>query len=127
MFVYICCAGGMTSSLLCENIKKSATSNLKVHLDNITDATYDFQLGKLKEFDIVLGYGSASIITESFIKDYNLNNIINLILISPQVRFELNRIQRVMRPYNTPVSVIDMKTFGTMNGRKMIDEILKYK
>ena len=127
MFVYICCAGGMTSSLLCENIKKSASSDLRVYLDNITNVAIDFSSNKLKEFDIILGYGSASAITESFLKDYNLDNIIDLILISPQVRFEFNRIEKVVSPYNISVELIDMKTFGTMNGKKIINEILKYK
>lgn len=127
MFVYICCAGGMTSSLICENIKKSAKSDLKIYLDALTNAASDFQLGKLNDFDIILGYGAASAITNMFIIENDLDKILDLVLISPQVRFELPRIKKIMNPYNVPVSTIEMRTFGTMNGSKMIEEILKYK
>lgn len=127
MFVCICCAGGMTSSLLCENIKKSAKSDLKIYLDTITNAASDFQLGKLNDFDIILGYGAAGAINNMFIIENDLDKILDLVLISPQVRFELPRIEKVMAPYKIPVSTIEMRTFGTMNGSKMIEEILKYK
>lgn len=127
MFVYICCAGGATSSLLCENIKKSAIGKLKVHLDPISLVVSDLKSGKLDDYDIILGYGAASSITYNFVNEYNLNELLDLVLIAPQVRFEVGNIQKVMNPYNIPAELIDMKTFGYMNGDKILDKILSYK
>lgn len=127
MFVYICCAGGATSSLLCEKIKKSAIGKLKVHLDPILLVASDLKAGKLDDYDIILGYGAASAITDNFVNEYNLNKLLDLVLIAPQVRFEINNIQKVMNPYNIPTEGIDMKTFGYMNGDKILDKILSYK
>lgn len=51
---------------------------------------------------------------------------IDLVLISPQVRFLLNSISKLVSPFNIPCSVIDMRTFGTMNGKEGLKLIQKY-
>ncbi|WP_369334592.1 PTS sugar transporter subunit IIB, partial [Clostridium tertium] len=62
----------------------------------------------------------------SSIKEYNLNNIIDLILICPQVRYLISSIKKLTSPYNINCDVLDMKTFGTMNGEKALKDIMKY-
>lgn len=127
MFVYICCAGGLTSSLLCEKIQNCSTEDFKIHINPIRTIVSEINSGKLNEFDLILGYGDVGRFNQSFISELNLSESLDLLLISPQVRFELNRIRKVLAPYNIPSDSIDMLDFGTMNGAKLIKTILSYK
>lgn len=43
----------------------------------------------------------------------------DVILLGPQVRFELNKVKELCP--NCPVDVIDMVAYGTMNGKKVIE------
>ncbi len=54
------------------------------------------------------------------------NKFVDLILVSPQVRFHVKRIQKLLEKYNIPCEGIDMKTFGMMDGKKGLENIKKY-
>lgn len=124
MLVYICCAGGATSSLFCSKIKKASKENT-ILVDNIMTIISNFKEYN-ERYKFILAYGPAEFIKESSIKEYNLNNIIDLILICPQVRYLLSSIKKLISPYNINCDVLDMKTFGTMNGEKALKDIMKY-
>lgn len=47
----------------------------------------------------------------------------DIILLGPQVRFELNKIKKMFP--DKPVDVINMKDYGMMNGKKVLDDTLK--
>lgn len=127
MVVYICCAGGGTSSLLCKKISKVSKDNFKIYMDSIETIISDLKASNLSEYDLVLAYGPVGLLTKSFIEEYEIYNFIDLVFLAPQIRFEIKRVKTILTPYNIPVETIDMKTFGTMNGEKMLDEILTYK
>lgn len=127
MIVYICCAGGATSGMLCTKIKAAASKEMKIHIDSIDYVLKEVSNGGLKGFDIIFAYGAASLVTKNYIKDRDFDKYIDLILVSPQVRFEIPRIKDVVLPYNIPCEGIDMRTFGVMNGGKILDIILDYK
>lgn len=46
----------------------------------------------------------------------------DIILLGPQIRFELKKVQAAV---TCPVQVIDMSTYGTMNGKKLMEEVIK--
>jgi cellobiose PTS system EIIB component len=46
----------------------------------------------------------------------------DVVLIGPQVKFELRKVQGLL---SCPVEVIDMLSYGTLNGRKVLDQAKK--
>lgn len=46
----------------------------------------------------------------------------DVVLLGPQVRFELRKVQGLL---NCPVDVIDMVSYGTLNGKKVLEQALK--
>ncbi|MDU5110809.1 MAG: hypothetical protein E6248_10195 [Clostridium sp.] len=124
MLVYICCAGGATSSLFCSKIKKASNKD-NVLVDDLMTILTDFEELKSK-YDYILAYGPAGFIRESSIGDYALDKIIDLILVCPQVRYLVPSIKKVTEPYNISCDSLDMKTFGTMNGEKALKDIIEF-
>ncbi len=53
----------------------------------------------------------------------NVGKEADVILLGPQIRFKLNDIKKLCP--NTPVEVIDTATYGMMDGKKVITNILK--
>ncbi len=47
----------------------------------------------------------------------------DIILLGPQVRFNLSNVQKQLP--GKPVEVIDMRAYGTMNGEAVINEVKK--
>ncbi|WP_194191446.1 PTS sugar transporter subunit IIB [Clostridium chrysemydis] len=124
MVVYICCAGGATSGLFCNKIKKEYEKLGKsVYVDDIYTISRAFKKEELEDYDVILAYGPAEKVTSSFIRDYNIDKFINLILVSPQVRYRVNDINKVLEGKNIPCAPIDMKVFGTMNGKLGLETI----
>lgn len=124
MLVYICCAGGATSSLFCSKIKKASNKD-NVLVDDLMTILTDFKEIKNK-YEYILAYGPAGFIRESAIIDYSLDKIIDLILVCPQVRYLVPSIKKVTEPYNITCDSLDMKTFGTMNGEKALKDIIEF-
>lgn len=52
-------------------------------------------------------------------------NDVDIILLGPQVRFLLSKIQKAVEAKGTPVAVIDSIDYGTMNGPKVLEKALK--
>ncbi|MDO9592261.1 MAG: PTS sugar transporter subunit IIB [Firmicutes bacterium HGW-Firmicutes-20] len=46
----------------------------------------------------------------------------DVVLLGPQVRFELKKVQGML---TCPVDAIDMVSYGTLNGRKVLDQAKK--
>lgn len=124
MIVYVCCAGGLTSSLFCSHIKSEAKDK-EILVDSIEIVFDLYKKGQLDKYDYVLAYGAAEKVNKAFVDEYNFKELIDLILISPQVRFLLNSISKLVSPFNIPCNVIDMRTFGTMNGKEGLKLIEK--
>lgn len=121
MLIYVCCAGGITSSLLASKIKGAASKN-NVAVTDIFTALKEPELQK--EHDFVLAYGPIELFSrnraDDFIKD------IDAILICPQVRYLESSTRKAVEPHNPNchITSLDMKLFGTMNGEKAFEDIL---
>ncbi|ASP28435.1 PTS system, cellobiose-specific IIB component [Spiroplasma corruscae] len=91
--VLLACAAGLSTSMMVQKMKEAAK---KQGLDyEIWAQPVSTAISKVNEVDYVL--------------------------LGPQVRYELNRFLKESK--ETPVEVIDMKAYGTMNGEAVINAI----
>ncbi|MCA1924278.1 PTS sugar transporter subunit IIB [Buttiauxella noackiae] len=94
--IFLCCAAGMSTSMLVERMKQSAASrNIEVDITAVP----------VSEFD--------QIITDA-----------DVILLGPQVKFQLQSISSAAAPHGVPVAAIDMMLYGSMQGDKVLDQAL---
>ena len=94
--IFLCCAAGMSTSMLVERMKQSAASR---------DIDVDITAVPVSEFDQI-------------IEDADV------ILLGPQVKFQLQRLSSVAEPQGVPVAAIDMMQYGSMQGDKVLDHAL---
>ncbi len=91
------CAAGMSTSMLVEKMKKSA-SERSIEVD--INAYPESELSKrVDEIDVAL--------------------------LGPQVRFMLDKAKEICDPKNVPVEVINTMDYGMMNGAKVLDRALE--
>lgn len=115
MILYICCAGGMTSSFFCKNICKEAS--VSTYMDSISPVLKNLDTIKNKA-ELIIMYGPATYFNENTMKKYNLKDDLIGIWVAPQVRHLTLSLKELMKDYQIPVETIDMKIYGTMNGKK---------
>lgn len=95
--ILLCCAAGMSTSLLVEKMKEAALQR---------GADVFIQAVPVAEFEENLDHA-------------------DIILLAPQVRYELNHLQDIVAPAGKRVAVIDMKDYGLMAGDAVLDKALK--
>ena len=97
--IMLVCAAGMSTSLLVTKMEGAAK-----------DAGYDAKI-------FALPFSDAPRVLED----------VDVILLGPQVRFNLGKIKEEAAKVNPglPVDVIDMKDYGMMNGAKVLDFALE--
>lgn len=94
--IFLCCAAGMSTSMLVERMKQSASSrNIEVTIEAVPVSDFD------------------QIITDA-----------DVILLGPQVKFQLQSLTRAAEPHGVPVAAIDMMQYGSMQGDKVLDHAL---
>lgn len=120
MLVYICCSGGATSGMLCQKIAEA--SHKTVTAGYIYDLLRDMEQ-LLSEYELVLACGPVDVLHESNFKHLGLEGKVDCILISPQVRFMAPMVKGYFDNLHIPLDVIEMRTFGTMNGAKVWENI----
>ena len=49
---------------------------------------------------------------------------VDIVLLGPQVRFQKPQVDALVKG-RIPVEVIDMRLYGTMNGKAILDQVLK--
>ncbi|QKJ85513.1 PTS system, cellobiose-specific IIB component [Paramixta manurensis] len=96
MRIVLCCAAGMSTSMLVSKMKAEAQKrDLDVRIDAVPVAEFE------------------RIITDA-----------DVVLLGPQVQFEAPRLRELAAPLGKPVAVIDMMDYGTMRGDKVLDKAL---
>lgn len=95
--IMLVCSAGMSTSLLVTKMKKAADD-------------------KGLAMDIFA-------CSESEAKDHY--NKVDIILLGPQVRFLLSKIQKSVEGLGIPVAVIESIDYGTMNGPVVLEKALK--
>lgn len=94
--IFLCCAAGMSTSMLVERMKQSAANR---------DIDVEITAVPVSDFD--------QIITDA-----------DVILLGPQVKFQLQSISSAAAPHGVPVAAIDMMQYGSMQGDKVLDQAL---
>ena len=98
MKIVLCCAAGMSTSLVVERMKKAAAE-------------------RGVETEIV-AYGEPLV-------QKGLAETPDILLLGPQVRYLLNKMKALYEPQGTHVAVIDMRDYGMVNGAKILESALK--
>lgn len=94
--ILLCCAAGMSTSMLVKKMQQAADEQaLKTMINAISISDIEEYL---QEYDVVL--------------------------LGPQVKYELARITELAAPLNKPVAVINMMDYGTMRGDKVLETAL---
>lgn len=52
-------------------------------------------------------------------------NKADVIILGPQIRYMLNKISQLVEDKNKPVYAADMRAYGTVNGKVLLEEALK--
>jgi len=94
--VVVLCAAGMSSSLICTSITNAATKR-----------------------GIVLNIYATPIMTY---KELDYNGV-SVILLAPQVRFQLDEVRKYLESLNIPIDQISFVDYGMVRGDKILDQI----
>ena len=93
------CASGMSTSILVRKIEEAAAK---------------------REIEVsVAAYPESEMVT--------LLDQIDVALLGPQVRFFLDKAQKLCGPAHVAVDVINQMDYGMMNGSKVLDQAIKLK
>ncbi|EBR8158584.1 PTS sugar transporter subunit IIB [Salmonella enterica subsp. enterica serovar Morehead] len=95
--IILCCAAGMSTSLLVQRMAEAASKR------NVDISIKAIPVAEFKE---------------------NLQDA-DLVLLGPQVKFELQKIQAVAEPAGKKVAVIDMMDYGMMKGEVVLEKALR--
>jgi len=96
MRIVLCCAAGMSTSMLVERMQKSAQKR---------GLAVDINAVPVSEFERILPDA-------------------DIILLGPQVQFQHSRLSAIASPLGKLVSVIDMMDYGMMRGEEVLDKAL---
>ena len=66
----------------------------------------------------------AEIIDEKFIRRYHFEYHMQAIWLAPQMRYLKDSMKKKLNCFDIPIHIIDMKTFGKMDGKQALQDIL---
>lgn len=96
MRIVLLCAQGMSTSLLVERMKDAAL-DLGVNVEIEAHAFDSFEK-QLETADVIL--------------------------LGPQIRYKKNELFSKAKVENKPIDIIDMTAYGTINGKKVLEQAL---
>lgn len=95
--IMLCCAAGMSTSMLVQKMRAEAEKrSLAVEINAYPVAEIEQQLAQA-----------------------------DVVLLGPQVQFELARLSEISAPLGKPVAVIDMMDYGTMRCDRVLDKAIQ--
>ena len=96
MRILLCCAGGFSTNMLMQNMKKVVKESAKLNEDDFkfTAIPADSLEAEIDNWDIVL--------------------------VGPQVSHKVDFIESVCKPKNVPFTVIDKDVYGQMEGATVL-------
>ncbi len=92
--ILLCCAAGMSTSLLVTKMKQAATEK------GIENEIWAVSIDDLNA---------------------NIDKGANVVLLGPQIKYKLKEVKVVCDQKNVPCDVINMMDYGSMNGKKVLD------
>lgn len=95
--ILLCCAAGMSTSMLVQRMEKyAAQNNIEVSINAIA---FDEFSDEIQSYDCCL--------------------------LGPQIKYKLAEFKAIAETYNKPVAVINTMDYGMMNAEKILNEALK--
>lgn len=100
MRIVLCCAGGFSTTMLMENMKKVVQNSQK-----LDESKFSFIAIPVDQLP---------------------NEIENCdaIVVGPQIAHKVEYIESVAKPYNVPFTVVDKDTYGEMDGATVMKQVL---
>ena len=120
--ILLVCNAGMSTSMLVQKMQAAAKEQgieATIQAKSVTDAA--------NEIDKAAGY-DAKIFALPFSDAPRVLEDVDVILLGPQVRFQKSAIEKLAagrKKGPIPVEVIDMRDYGTMNGKKVLAHALE--
>lgn len=96
MRILLCCAGGFSTNVLMQNMKKVVKESAKLNIE-------DFQFTAIPADSL-----------EEVIENWDV------VLVGPQVSHKTDFIESVCKPRNVPFAVIDKDVYGAMDGATVL-------
>lgn len=96
LYITLVCAAGMSTSLLVNKMKEVAKK------ENIEAEIIAMSEGAFAKYD----------------------KPTDVLLLGPQVRYLLGKMKKIYEPKGMKVDVVDMKAYGMMDGKKVLDTAL---
>lgn len=124
MFIYVCCAGGMSSSLFCMRMVK-ALKEIYPSLHAMSAPISTAMQKKrtyTEKYDLILTYGGIDLINPSNV--FDISELLDVIFVAPQVAYLLPLKQEILKDAPIILKLIDKKIFGTMDGAKACGDLL---
>lgn len=95
--ILLVCSEGMSTSLLAKKIKEAAVEkNIEIEVDAVSSSA-----------------------AKQHVNEYDC------IILGPQIRFLLNKIQSMVKDKTKPIYAADMRHYGTVNGKALLEDALK--
>ena len=92
--ILLCCAAGMSTSLLVSKMQQAATEV------NLESKIWAVSVEELQN---------------------NIKDGVDVVLLGPQIRYKLNDVKKVCGEKSIPAEVINMVDYGSMNGKKVLN------
>lgn len=92
--ILLCCAAGMSTSLLVSKMQQAATEV------NLESKIWAVSVEELQN---------------------NIKEGVDVVLLGPQIRYKLNDVKKVCGEKSIPAEVINMVDYGSMNGKKVLN------
>lgn len=92
MKIVLCCAGGFSTTMLMDNMKKTVEASKKLKAED-----YEF------------------VAIPVDLLEHEVENC-DVVVVGPQIAHKLDYIKKIIEPKNIPYTVIDQDTYGKMDG-----------
>lgn len=92
--ILLCCAAGMSTSLLVTKMQQAATN------EGVKSKIWAVSVEELQN---------------------NVNEGVDVVLLGPQIRYKINDVKKICNEKNIPADIINMVDYGSMNGKKVLD------
>lgn len=100
MKIVLCCAGGFSTTMLMDSMKKTVKESAKLNSDDFSFVAVPVD------------------ILNSEVEDCDV------LVIGPQIAHKLDYIKPIIDPYKIPYVIVDQETYGKMDGATVMKQAL---
>ena len=100
MKIVLCCAGGLSTTMLMDSMKAIVKKSAKLNEDDFSFVAIPVD------------------ILQSEVEDCNV------LVIGPQILHKLDFIKPIIEPYHIPYVIVDQEVYGKMDGATVMKQVL---